>query len=368
MTAPVLLPLSRGRPSGSPGGSPPTPQGQGEGRVQGPGRVRGEGVAEPDAWAGTAPDAGAGAPFLARSFGVGRCLALLHWTSADAVLVVLAFAWALAQSAGIALPWAVYAFLALGVWLGYAADRLADLERSPCRAHQTGRHAFHLRHRRTLTTVWVGGFLAAWPLAWVLLPSRAVLAGGSLAAAAALYVWWGSGTPTSGGSPPSTREGRKRRCTAVLLTAAGVWSLWTGGGGFGPPVGILAGLFAVAAWWNLTLLGYHRGSASRARARARLRERGLEGGRERGFQREGVGGPLRGLPRGSILAAALLLALPLWSGHLLLLPGAALLILGLGALAWRGDALSDDVLALVADGTLCLGFLAMGVAVGSGVG
>jgi hypothetical protein len=302
MTAPVLLPSSRRGPS-------PSPE---------------------DALS------------AAHHSGAVRYLFLLHWTSADAVVVVLAFAWALARGGGVVLPWAAYAFLALGIWLGYTADRLLDLEGIPSRAQRTGRHAFHLRHRRILTTMWVVGFLVAWPLAWILLPSQAILAGGGLAAAAALYVWWGSGTSAPGGFPPPCRERRKRRCTAILLATAGVWSLWAGGGDFGPRVGALVGIFAVAAWWNLTLLGHHR----------RFPSRGL----------------LKGLPTGSTLAAALLLALPLSSGTLLLLPGAAVLVLGLGGLAWRGDALTDDALALAADGTLGLGFLAMGAALALAAG
>jgi hypothetical protein len=194
----------------------------------------------------------------------------------------------------------------------------------------------------------VGGFLGAWPLAWVLLPFPVVLAGGSLAAAAALYVWWGSGISGCGGSWSSGRDHRKRRFTAVLLTMAGVWSLWAGGGGFGPPVGVLVGVFAVAAWWNLALLGSHRRSPWRVR----------DGGPAPGP----MGNLPRGRPRGSILAAALLLVLPLWSGALVLLPGAAVLVLGLGGLSWGGVALSEDALPLAADGTLALGFLVMGVA------
>lgn len=366
MTAPVLLPSSRRRPSPAPGDSSSAAESQAQDRAQSDGwgrervqkRGQGPGMASPGAWSGAAP-----MPHPSR---VGRWLARLHWTSADAVLVVLAYAWALSQGAGTPLPWSVYAFLSLGIWLGYTADRLADLERNPSRARQTGRHAFHLQHRRVLTMVWGGGFLVAWPLAWVLLPSPAVVAGGGLAAAAALYVWWGSAASASGASRPSGGGHRKRRCTAILLTGAGAWALWTGGGGFGAPVGVLAGIFAVAAWWNLTLLGYHRGSHPRELDGGF--GRGVEGGGVRRLEGARVRGRLRELPRGSILAAFLVLALPLWSGLLLLLPGAIVLVLGLGGLAWRGDALHDDALALAADGTLCLGFLAMGAGMGLAVG
>ena len=362
MTAPVLLPSSRRRPSPAPGDSSSAAESQAQDWAQseGRGQERGQerGMARPGARSGAAP--------MAHPSGAGRWLARLHWTSGDAVLVVLAYAWALSRGAETPLPWSVYAFLSLGIWMGYTADRLADLERNPSRARQTGRHAFHLQHRRVLTTLWGGGFLVAWPLAWVVLPSPAVVAGGGLAAAAALYVWWGSAASASGASRPSGGGNRKRRCTAILLTGAGAWSLWTGGGGFGAPVGVLAGIFAVAAWWNLTLLGYHRGSPPRELEGGF--GRGVEGGGLRRLEEARVRGRLRELPRGSILAAVLLLALPLWSGLLPLLPGAIVLVLGLGGLAWRGDGLHDDALGLAADGTLCLGFLALGAGVGLGVG
>lgn len=281
-----------------------------------------------------------------RPFVGGGRLALLHWTSADAVLVVTAYAWALARGAGTTLPWPVYGFLALGIWLGYTADRLADLEKSPSRAQRTRRHAFHLRHQTVLTMAWMGGFLAALPLAWALLPYPAILAGCGLGAGAAIYVWWGSGTCLSSVRRPSGRGRWKRRCTTLLLSTAGMWSLWAGGGDFSLPVGVLVGIFAVGAWWNLTLLGYQRSSPAHARTRQRL----------------------PGRPQDSILAATLLLVLPLWSGTFSLLPGVAVLVLGLGGLAWHGTILTDDALALAADGTLCLGLLAMGLAMGPAVG
>lgn len=179
-----------------------------------------------------------------------RVAAAARGASLDAVAVVLAGQWAVARWAGVPLPLEAGLFLAVGIWLGYSADRLADLRRTPELARLTARHAFHKRHALALGILWVTLFMASWPAALLLLPPRTVVLGACLAAAAALYVLAAHGRG---------HTGWKRGATVALLTGAVLWwPLSTGWAGT-PQVWGAGAVFAVGAALNLAWLGRARG-------------------------------------------------------------------------------------------------------------
>jgi len=280
----------------------------------------------------------------------------LHWASGDAVLVLLAYQWAVARAAGVAVPLAGYAFLAVGIWLGYTADRLADVARAPALARQTGRHAFHHRNRSLLVRIWAGTFLASWPLGILLLPQGTLRVGALVAAGAAAYVLWGSL------AHPAVRRAFlrwKRWMTVLLLTLAGSWWLGLGAGWREPEVQLTVGVFALGAWWNLALL--RRPGLLRRTAAPDEPPPHPASGFTAGFS--------GGLTATALTAGGLLLFLPLWIGALRPLPGVGLVVVGLGWLTWTETVSgtrpgNDDRLALLADLILCLGMLGLGLAAG----
>ncbi|TVR64139.1 MAG: hypothetical protein EA422_07525 [Gemmatimonadales bacterium] len=186
-----------------------------------------------------------------------RALAVIRGGSLDAVAVLLAGQWAVTAWVGVPLPPEAMFFLAVGIWLGYTADRMADVERAPELVRRTARHAFHGRHRGPLLVLWVIAFVGSWPAAFVFLPGRAVALGAALTTAAALYVAWARRSPDGAG---------KTVATVLLLTASVVWwplaagpgmasGWWTDPGGWPAPGGwMAAAFFAVGATWNLRTL------------------------------------------------------------------------------------------------------------------
>ena len=182
-----------------------------------------------------------------------RIPTVIRGASLDAVAVVLAGQWAVVRWAGVPLPWEAGLFLAVGIWLGYSADRLADLHRMPELARHTARHAFHGRHARALGVFWGILFVVSWPAAGILLPSPAVALGACLAGGAALYVILAHGRG---------HTGWKRGGTVVLLTGAVLWWPLSTGSAGNPVVWVAGAVFAVGAALNLAWLGRSRGGTT----------------------------------------------------------------------------------------------------------
>ena len=179
---------------------------------------------------------------------LARVLGLVRGGSLDAVAVLLAGQWAVVAWAGVPLPPEAMFFLAVGIWLGYSGDRIADLQRSPHLAHRTVRHGFHRRHRRSLVLLWGTLFLGSWPAALLLLPARAVALGTGLALAAALYVALARRRPDTVLKPMAA---------VLLLTGAVLWWPVAVGSGMGRAGWVATALFAVGA--ALNLWGLRRG-------------------------------------------------------------------------------------------------------------
>lgn len=191
-------------------------------------------------------------------------LRLLHWVALDAVLVLLAYQWALSRWVGVELPPRAWGFLAAGIWLGYTADRALDLARHASLADGSPRHAFLRRHRTRFGITWAVVLAGAAFLAPARLSPPHLATGLALAFLAALYVgmatgWIGQGDGRGTDEPRPRRPlpprtAMRRALTAGLLTLAGSWwflpdprVLW--------PRGLdLMGIFALAAWINLTVL------------------------------------------------------------------------------------------------------------------
>jgi|GEM_PF-2234044 len=179
---------------------------------------------------------------------LARVLGLIRGGSLDAVAVLLAGQWAVVAWAGVPLPPEAMFFLAVGIWLGYSGDRIADLQRSPHLAHRTVRHGFHRRHRRSLvllwgTLFWDRGrrhccFSLPGPWRWV----------AGLALAAALYVALARRRPDTVLKPMAA---------VLLLTGAVLWWPVAVGSGMGRAGWVATALFAVGA--ALNLWGLRRG-------------------------------------------------------------------------------------------------------------
>jgi hypothetical protein len=272
----------------------------------------------------------------------GHPLRHLHWLSVDAVGVLLAYQWALGRWVGNTPPLEASVFLGAGIWLGYTADRLLDLQRRPTLALRSAKHAFYLRHREALWSLWFGTAVGASLAGALILPTPGILWAGAICAASALYLWWA-------GSERGDEAGAgKGFATVALLTVAGGW--WMGVQPPERPAAALpvAALFALAGWWNLALLRHSRRP------------------------------PLlpRTLPVLAPAAAILLIGFVPGSGAL-----ASCALVLVGGLAWAshcadsgrggsdvpGVGRSDrDGLALAVDGVLAAGMVTAGVLVGTG--
>ncbi len=106
--------------------------------------------------------------------------------SLDAPLVAVAWLHVFSRTWRLYLPWAVYASLALAVWVIYVADRLLDvsmLEGSPSKLEP--RHLFHREHRKVFRTVLVLAVLVTAVLVVTMMPMaifKYALIGGVLVA------------------------------------------------------------------------------------------------------------------------------------------------------------------------------------------
>lgn len=217
------------------------------------------------------------APSWSRAATLPGMLARIHALALDSVAVLLAAQWAVCSWGAVRCPPSSYAFLAAGIWLGYTADRFADVRADPPLADRTFRHAFHARWKRALTGVWIVVFVASWIAAALVLPSVAIAWGSVLAGAAGLYAFNGGALrrrSLRGEALPETRRpGRgprgagsrragfsKSLAASVLLTGAVAWGPFTLGRGdieAGSALLVLA-FFALAAHGNLVLLGRAR--------------------------------------------------------------------------------------------------------------
>ncbi|MDP0501257.1 MAG: hypothetical protein Q7P63_14280 [Verrucomicrobiota bacterium JB022] len=118
----------------------------------------------------------------------------LVWLSLDAPLVALV--WTLAwsrQLTGSAFH-AANVLVPLAIWLGYVADRLLDVRRSPGGHLDTERHAFYRRYQRTWLVIWLVALAVEFGLSLLWLDGAqwlrgVVLAGLSLGYALSL-AWW----------------------------------------------------------------------------------------------------------------------------------------------------------------------------------
>lgn len=183
-----------------------------------------------------------------------------------AALVLVAGQWAVARWAGIPLPPEAALCLGAGIWLGYTADRLVDVRRTPEAATRTLRHALHARRRTLLGTGWLAGAVLLFVAGSLLLPSAALQLGAGVAVLAALYVlgWPRRPGPASPMKAPAA--------TAVLTLALAWWPLALGGpsvfrGGGAAPALWLAGLGILL---NLLYLRRHRGSSAPGRVPAQI--------------------------------------------------------------------------------------------------
>ena len=97
-------------------------------------------------------------------------LRLWHLASLDAPTVALVWCMAFASAANVTLPRWVLAFIALGVWSIYIADRCLDamrcmsgdsVQRSSSLDQLRDRHIFHWRHRRVLIPLAAASALVA---------------------------------------------------------------------------------------------------------------------------------------------------------------------------------------------------------------
>jgi hypothetical protein len=114
-----------------------------------------------------------------------------HVLSLDAPMVAVVWQHWWARAAGVKLFWSQDAILALGVWMIYLADRLADTRQPGAAAGppDTARHAFSARHRRVLQPLLAGVVIALAVLTPVTLPARQFAAGLGLLLVAGAYFW-----------------------------------------------------------------------------------------------------------------------------------------------------------------------------------
>jgi hypothetical protein len=112
-----------------------------------------------------------------------------HVLSLDAPIVAVVWQHWWAHATGAKLLWFQDAVLALGVWMIYLGDRLADTRQTAGEPPDTARHAFSARHRRVLRPLLacvVAGLAILTPAE---LPVRQFSAGLGLLLAAGGYFW-----------------------------------------------------------------------------------------------------------------------------------------------------------------------------------
>jgi hypothetical protein len=112
-----------------------------------------------------------------------------HVLSLDAPIVAVVWQHWWAREVGASVTWVQDAVLALGVWMIYLADRLADTRPGPVAPPDTTRHAFSSRHRRVLQPLLVLVMVSLAVLTPVALPSRQFAAGLGLLLVAGGYFW-----------------------------------------------------------------------------------------------------------------------------------------------------------------------------------
>lgn len=263
-----------------------------------------------------------------------------HWFSLDAVTVLVAYAWGLARLSGAEPPGRVFVFLGVGVWLGYSADRLADVQRDPARADQSPRHAFHLRHVRRFRALWwttCGSLIVAG--AWIL-PLGAFCAGAFVALGAAAYV---RVFAARNRSPRLRSVFAKRLATVSLLAWAGGWwwPWWPGLDGRVLAVGVL--LFVFTAGWELILLHHLTPKPMEEKAGRRLKGAGVC------------------CQRSQNIAVGIVLSLSFLAGGWWALPGGLVLAASIVGLSRRWSSGIDSSLrAAMGDALLALGWLLLG--------
>ena len=192
----------------------------------------------------------------AQGFGASFVLAILlvlHCLSLDAVAVLLIYQRSLEAWSGVELGSAAYWALGTGIWLGYTADRLRDVNPLRTNLATTLRHHFHRQHRRTLQIVWSVTLLFALVSGGLWLPPKAFGVGLGFAGVAALYVFSVSRRKRLAMDGPRLS---KRFCVALLLGLSGLWWWPAWGNATWPQAQVLAltGLFALFASWELILM------------------------------------------------------------------------------------------------------------------
>lgn len=180
-------------------------------------------------------------------------LLVLHCLSLDAVSVLLAYQFSLDKWAGVDLPAFVYVTLGMGIWLGYTADRLKDVNPKRQSLASTLRHQFHRQHRSGLLLSWWLVFALAVVSGWFGLPRPAFYTGCFFAIFAAAYVFGVSRQKRTAREGPRLL---KRFFVALLLGGSGLW--WWFGWGYGSwpdtQLFVLVALFVIFASWELILL------------------------------------------------------------------------------------------------------------------
>ena len=179
-----------------------------------------------------------------------------HVLSLDAPIVAVVWQHWWERAGGAKTPWLHDAILALGVWMIYLADRLADTRRAAPQPPETARHAFSARHRRVL-----------WPLfacvaTGLALLTPAVLPAGQFAAGLGLLL-------IAGGYFWLIHRRRPSHWAALLPKEAFVGAIFAAGTIFfvGWPVGlrhvpVLIGalLFSALCFFNCALITQWEGS------------------------------------------------------------------------------------------------------------
>ncbi|MFO7303199.1 MAG: hypothetical protein DIU54_012360 [Acidobacteriota bacterium] len=108
--------------------------------------------------------------------------------SFDAAVVVVAWQWLIARSAGVAIGWMHAAVLGLSVWVAYTADRWIESWRLVNGPVLTARHRFHQQHRWTMLGAMGAALVVDVGLALQYLDEGDLLVGGCLTAAVLAYL------------------------------------------------------------------------------------------------------------------------------------------------------------------------------------
>jgi hypothetical protein len=112
-----------------------------------------------------------------------------HVLSLDAPIVAIVWQHWWARGVGLRITWVQDAVLALGVWMIYLADRLADTRPGTLAPPETARHAFSSRHRRVLQPLLALVIVSLVVLTPAELPGRQFAAGLGLLFVAGGYFW-----------------------------------------------------------------------------------------------------------------------------------------------------------------------------------